>query len=268
MTIEQLIRDKEIIKQQKLAAVKHADATIHFVGAYDNDGNVIKAVDNSQTLLDASEIKAKLVINTTNLMDSHSDVHLPGIWTKTLQERKNVYLLQEHSMTFDKIISDDVKASAEYATWVELGFPYEGKTQALIFNAKIKKDRNPFMFEQYAKGYVKEHSVGMRYVKIDLAVNDDRYKEEFSVWEKYIDKIANREDAESKGYFWAVTEAKLVEGSAVVMGSNYATPVMSLTGKENEAVENDTLEIEPLKSTQNNEVDKASTFDSLINYSF
>jgi len=258
MTIEQLIRDKEIIKQQKLAAVKHADATIHFVSAYDNDGNVVKAVENTQSLLNATEIKAKLVINTTNLMDSHSDVHLPGIWTKTLQERKNVYLLQEHAMTFDKIISDEVKASAEYATWVELGFPYEGKTQALIFNAKIKKERNPFMFEQYAKGYVKEHSVGMRYVKIDLAVNDDRYKEEFDVWTKYIDKIANREEAEAKGYFWAVTEAKLVEGSAVVMGSNYATPVMSLTGKENEAVSEDTSEKEPPIGTQNQATDKGA----------
>jgi hypothetical protein len=27
------------------------------------------------------------------------------------------------------------------------------------------------MFNQYAKGYVKEHSVGMRYVKLELAVN-------------------------------------------------------------------------------------------------
>jgi hypothetical protein len=29
------------------------------------------------------------------------------------------------------------------------------------------------MFNQYAKGYVKEHSVGMRYVKLELAVNSD-----------------------------------------------------------------------------------------------
>jgi hypothetical protein len=36
-------------------------------------------------------------------------------------------------------------------------------TEALVFNVEIDKDRNDFMFNQYAKGYVKEHSVGMRY---------------------------------------------------------------------------------------------------------
>jgi hypothetical protein len=37
------------------------------------------------------------------------------------------------------------------------------ETEALVFNVEIDKDRNDFMFNQYAKGYVKEHSVGMRY---------------------------------------------------------------------------------------------------------
>jgi hypothetical protein len=47
------------------------------------------------------------------------------------------------------------------------------RTEALVFNVEIDKDRNDFMFNQYAKGYVKEHSVGMRYVKLELAVNSD-----------------------------------------------------------------------------------------------
>ena len=66
------------------------------------------------------------------------------------------------------------------------------------------------MFEQYAKGYVKEHSVGMRYVSIQLCMNsENKYDiDEKENWDKYIDKVANREDAENAGFFYAVTEAK------------------------------------------------------------
>jgi hypothetical protein len=57
------------------------------------------------------------------------------------------------------------------------------------------------MFNQYAKGYVKEHSVGMRYVK-ELAVNSDsKYDaEEKAIWDKYIDEIVNKV-AEEQSYF-------------------------------------------------------------------
>jgi hypothetical protein len=49
------------------------------------------------------------------------------------------------------------------------------------------------MFNQYAKGYVKEHSVGMRYVKIELAVNlIQSMHEEKAVWDKYIDEIVKK----------------------------------------------------------------------------
>jgi hypothetical protein len=65
------------------------------------------------------------------------------------------------------------------------------------------------MFNQYAKGYVKEHSVGMRYVKIELAVNlIQSMQEEKAVWE-YIDEIVNKESRRTKLFFSA---AKAIEG--------------------------------------------------------
>lgn len=271
MTIEEIVKRKAELIAQKQFEMKKADPVLYSVGVI-NEGSesVTKATaSDAQRLIDANKMAAQLVINTTNIMDSHDDVHIPGLWKKSLQERKSLYLLKEHKMTFENIISDEVKAKTMNVSWSELGFNYEGTTQALIFDATLTKDRNPYMFEQYAKGYVKEHSVGMRYVKIDLAVNDDRYEDEYKVWKKYIDQIINREQAESKGYFWAVTEAKLVEGSAVVMGSNYATPTMRLEPKELEAVE-DTSKNEPGNSTQNKQEDsdKGSLSSSIINYSF
>jgi hypothetical protein len=108
------------------------------------------------------------------------------------------------------------------------------------------------MLNQYANGWVKNHSVGMRYVKLDLAINSEAEwnKEEKAVWDKYYSLIANKDVADEKGYFWAVTEAKIIEGSAVVMGSNSATP--TLNNKQEPS--DDTLDNEPpIDGTQTDE---------------
>ena len=70
----------------------------------------------------------------------------------------------------------------------------------------------------------------MRYVKIDLAMNSESPADakEKAAWDKYINKIVNKEKAIEQGYFWAVTEAKVIEGSAVPLGSNFATPTISV----------------------------------------
>ena len=112
----------------------------------------------------------------------------------------------------------------------ELGYDHTGKSEVLIFDASIEKDRNSYMFDQYAKGYVKNHSVGMQYVKLEMAINSESSfdKEEKAVWDKYYPAIANKSDVDQQGYFWAVTEAKVIEGSAVPMGSNFVTPTISI----------------------------------------
>lgn len=91
----------------------------------------------------------------------------------------------------------------------------------------------------------------MRYVQLFLCIDsDDReYREEKDNWEKYIAEVANRQEADTNGYFWAVTEAKLVEGSAVPLGSNWATPTQSV--KEFTEPSQDThKDIEPPSGTR------------------
>lgn len=240
-----LRENKHDIIATKKMIVKEADAIIYLPSVSSDKGQTLKAEETNLT--DIDKIQAKLVINTTLLMDSHSDVHLNGIWKKSVKETKNPYLLQEHKMTFDHIISDNVKASVSLMPWTDLGFNYPGSTEALVFDATISKDRNEFMFNQYAKGYVKEHSVGMRYVKIELGINsDNRYdEEEKKVWDKYIDLVVNKDLAEERGYAWFVHEAKIIEGSAVVKGSNFATPTISV-----EAAGSTSTKKEPSSDTQ------------------
>jgi hypothetical protein len=240
-----LKKNKSLLITEKKSAMKKGDAFSIQKMFINDKGELIKAyepIDNTATV-----IKAVTIINTSNWMDSHSDVHIPGLWKKSLQETKELYLLQEHKMAFDHIITDQIKAYTKKYSWSELGYDIKGMTEALVFENTIESDRNQFMFDQYRKGYVKNHSVGMRYVILELAINDDDeyYKEEFAVWNKYIDDIANKDSAEEQGYFWAVREAKVIEGSAVPIGSNIMTPTQSV-----ERVKMNSTEEEPLESTQ------------------
>jgi hypothetical protein len=242
-----LKENKSTLIAQKKMITKEADAMLHYVSVDNDKGEAVKA--ESINLSDVNKINAKLVINTTGILDSHGDVHIKGIWNKSAKEQKNILLLQEHKMTFDHIITDNVNVSVNTMKWSDLGYNYKGDTDALTFNAEISKGRNPFMFEQYSKGYVKEHSVGMRYVKLELAINSDsKYdEEEKAVWDKYYSEIVNKEVADEQGYFWAVTEAKIIEGSAVVKGSNFATPTISVEAVKDTPTDKE----EPLIDTLN-----------------
>lgn len=263
-----LQENKSLLLEQKKAIVKEAD-TVPFVVDEQPLSNKGEAVDKSAPMMNSEDepeeegmIKAKLVINTTNVIDSHMDCHMKGIWKKSLNEKKQFYLCQEHSLTFKGIITDKVKAYTKSISWEKLGAPYAGNTEALMFDAEIDADRNEYMFEQYSKGRVKNHSVGMRYVKIVMCVNstDKYWVEEKANWDKYYPEVMNKEVADASSYFWAVTEAKIIEGSAVVMGSNTWTPTMEMTEKNTmepieESATSDTpsSKAEPLESTQKEE---------------
>jgi len=253
-----LKENKSLLITEKKSSLKKADSISYSVPVFNAKGDVIKSAPNVlDGQVDLEEIKVSVVINTTNILDSHGDVHMKGIWTKSLKEQKNLYLLQEHNMDFEHVITDSLTASAKSYTWSELGFPeFKGNTEALIFDANVLSDRNEFMFEQYIKGYVKNHSVGMMYVNLFLCINSDEkyYREEKDNWDKFINEVVNKQDAIDLGYFWAVTEAKVIEGSAVLIGSNYATPTLSVTTTQN--IEADTItssKDEPLISTQTKE---------------
>jgi len=219
--------NKSMLIAQKKSALKYADAVTYVPQTIFEDKNKV-ACKSILIPEDATQIKVRAIINTTKLIDSHNDVHIDGLWTKSIKENNSNYLVNQHDFTFEGILSDDVKVSAIQMTWKELGFNYKGSTQALVYDAIFDKADNPLMFEKYRTGKVKQHSVGMRYIKLDMAINDEDYPTEKSTWDKYIDVVANQQEAIDEGYFWAVTEAKNIEGSAVVRGANFATPTQSI----------------------------------------
>lgn len=196
------------------------------------------------------------IINTTKIMDSHNDVHFDGIWNKSLKEAgANVVYAQNHELSIGSIIGfqKDVTPFVQNVKWSDLGETYEGETQALTFKVKVHQSA-----PAQAKAIIEDklpiqNSVRMQYVKLKLAVNSDDVdlEEENKVFVQHINSIANKAAAEEQGYFWAVTEAKIIsEGSMVVRGSNSATPITYPT-KDIEPV-NSTQKQEPVQTTQNN----------------
>ncbi len=244
-----LIENEAILIDQKKAAIKRGDSIPFTLTTLD-------LTQKAEIDVNAEVITVKAVMNTTNLLDTHKDVHLPGIWNKTLQERAGRFImLQEHDMSFKSIIAkkEDLKVITKRLTWMELGLPYTGKCEALIFTAKVRLSRNPFMFDLYKNNEVDNHSVGMSYVKLSLCIDDENETDYFENWNKYYPKIINKEVADELGYFWAIHEAKLLEGSAVPLGSNFATPTLSVKEPSSQ----------PLMSAGNNDAQK---FHDALNF--
>jgi len=236
-----LVEKESDIFYVKKSALKYADSFTGGIQTLKDFG-----IASKSNLADSNELKVKAVINTTNLLDSHGDVHIKGLWDKSLSENKRIKHLQEHKMAFDKVISDgdSLKAYAKEYNWKELGYDVEGKTQALVFESIVKRERNAFMFNEYKEGRVDNHSVGMRYVKMITCINDEDYGAKYEAWQKYSKFVVNKVDLEKRRYFWAVTEAKAIEGSAVVLGSNQITPTISIS--ENKTIKN--KRVSPVKS--------------------
>lgn len=223
-----LKENKDDLIYQKKESIKYADS-IEFtaIPLQHKSINIDKGIDGVEA---PGIVKRRAIINTTKILDSHGDVHQDGIWDKTVKENTRIKHIQEHKMEFDKIIADkdDLQVSTKKYAWKDLGVDAEGETEALVFDSTIKEERNAAMYRAYKNGDVDNHSVGMRYVKMSLAVNsdDEDMVEEKEEWDKTIDSVVNREEAERKGYYWPVYEAKAIEGSAVPMGSNPITPTL------------------------------------------
>jgi len=244
--------NKAFYVAQKKSAMKRGDSYCGQLPIVDKSEFETKDMAVTSESMPTGKIRAKVIINTSNILDSHYDVHIGNIWKKSLSENKYVLHLNGHNRDFEDVISDspDVTAYVKSLRWKSLGYEYAGNTNALIFDSYISEKRNSEMFTQYREGWVKFHSVGMAYVSLFLCINSEEkyYIEEKTNWDKYRPDVVNGDEADKLGFFWAVTEAKLIEGSAVVLASNPMTPTESVEDI-NEAGKS-TSQTEPQKSTQ------------------
>ncbi|MDH3321525.1 MAG: hypothetical protein OEM04_00980 [Flavobacteriaceae bacterium] len=234
--IDYLVKHNKEIIEFKKAVVKHTTPTTTEAEI----SSTLKALSTSKEHDTDNVIKRTVIGNTYNWLDSHGDVHLDGTFGKSISERQNkIWHLHDHEQKITAKVGIPSKIYEEKVSWSDLGIKKAGTTTALMMDSDIRKDYNNLIFQEYKDGNIDQHSVGMYYVKIDFAVNDKEHKAEFKTWNDNIENIGNREKAEELGYFYAVKEAKLVEISAVLQGSNELTPTI------------EAKDIEPSKDTQN-----------------
>jgi len=219
-----LVANKKDIINLKKSTVKFSDANSFSISKF---GNVIKVITGNEDNIESGIIKRTIVANTYNWLDSHGDVHIKGVFTKTLQENKNnIFHLHDHEYKLTSKVGNPVDIYEGGISWAELGVNKEGGTTSLFMDTNISKAYNAQIFEQYLTKQINQHSVGMMYVKLFMCVNDSQYKEEYTNWNTYFPMVGNSDKALEEGVFFAVTEAKLKEISCVIAGSNELTPTL------------------------------------------
>lgn len=222
----------------KKAAIKTTDeCSLHVVSK-----QVIKASEDAGSL-EFGDVVLN-VINTTNYLDSHDDVHLFNIWDKSVPEQNGkTYHAVDHELKMGMIVGypNEVVMRLQAFSWRDLGKNYDGITMALLGETVMTDKTNVDVFKAYRDGMPVQHSIRMQYVNIKLALNDPDSKEEFATWSLVYPTIANKDKADAQGYFFAVSEAKIhKEFSTLLFGSNDVTPSL---GRKDAPLE------EPHKST-------------------
>lgn len=177
-------------------------------------------------------IQVKAVINSTNIIDSHMDMHMPKIWNKTVADNPYTYHLKEHERKFEAVISNKAKNYNEISNFNLIGLNKDFETTINVNEFTLERNKMPFMFDAYKNGDVRQHSVGMLYVNYDIAYYDEDSEKNMNFFEEMKALAVNPEVAEDSGYFWVVYEAKKREGSAVVFGSNSVTPTLYVKNYE------------------------------------
>jgi hypothetical protein len=254
--------NKQSLIAEKKSMLKHTEAFISTpsVGRMKvtKDGSIVKVTtaedgdsneagaDADTMIPDAESVHVTVVANAANWCDSQMDVLIPDCWKASIKARKgmiphlhdHIHQIEAKIGEVDKIYSKDMKLA-------DLGLKQEGSTQVLIFETDVMKSYNEKVYNQYKLGKINQHSIGLQYVKISLCINDEESEKEFDFWNKYIDQVINRDVVEARGYFWVVSEIKLLENSCVLFGANELTPTLDVKVDTHSEPSSDTNKDEP-----------------------
>ena len=261
-------------KKEAFKALKEAKETIiqakksEILKSIDKLGGVpLRPIKISESIkgLDTSEGMHHIVVNTTNVLDSHDDLHVKGIWNKTIKDQRGkLNLVVDHDLSVNGMVArkEHVKVSVIDTTFKALGYNLEGETQALIYSVHEDNIKHEKALEWLKSGDSIEASVRMQYVDIELALKseDEEDEEQYKAFQDYSKVIANKSDREDLEYFWIVKQAKNVsESSLVVAGSNSYTGVYEPSND----TQKDTQNIEPSKDTQDSKINYKYLIDNL-----
>lgn len=189
------------------------------------------------------KLPVTLIGNTFNFCDSQMDVLFPGCANKSIKEmgpkgKDLIYHLKNHDTDTESRIGYLSDIYEKVIALTDLGLDMVGSTTCLLFDTEVIQALCENSYQQYLDKKVKQHSIGLRYVKLILCINDSNDAEHFKNWNQYYQYVLNKSVVDSVGYFWAVTEIQLYEVSFVLWGANEITPCIDMEeDKSNEPLE-------------------------------
>lgn len=210
-----------------------------------------------------------LIGNTFNWCDSQMDVLFPSCANKTIKElgpkgKDLIYHLKNHDTDVDDRIGYITDIYEQTIALTDLGLDMVGSTTCLLFDSEVRESLCKSSYNQYLDKKVKQHSIGLRYVKLILCINDSNDAEHFKNWNQYYQYILNKYAVDSVGYFWAVTEIKLYEVSFVLWGANELSGVIEDNEEKSEPASTTQKQEEPPKSTQKRSVSEMIASKKII----
>jgi len=234
LTKEEIIKrareDKKSLIAEKTAKVKFTDSLSYRVEKPSKEETGKADVPDSSSVK-KDTLDVKIVCNTAWFCDSQMDVLTSDSYDKSVASKGNsIPHIADHKQSSTAHVGDVKKVYTQDIQLTDLGYQMEGSTTALVMESTVRKDYNEDVFKFYANGKINQHSIGLRYVDIQLAINSDAEedKAEFAVWTENYPKIINKELVDKKGYFWLVKEIDVIENSCVLFGANSLTPTLEV----------------------------------------
>jgi hypothetical protein len=210
-------------------------------------------------------LDVKVVANTAWYCDSQMDVLTDKCYDKSIKEKGNLIPhIADHIRQSTNHVGDVKKVYTQSLSLKELGYQGSGSTTALIFETTVREDYNEDTYKFYKNGKIKQHSIGLIYVSIGLCINDKEYLPEYELWNKYYEKVINKDVVDEKGYFWIVPEIKVMENSCVLFGSNQLTPTLDAKADTDDQPTNTVTDQQP--STEKNA--EGVDWDKIANLNF
>ena len=224
--LERVKRDKKALLAEKVEKVKFTDSLACNVTIPKGKKKADPPNGISKDSLDVV-----VVCNSSWFMDSQGDVLTDTSYDNSIAKKGNsIPHIADHKQVSVGHVGDVQKVYTKDIPLKELGYPSKGSTTSLIMETTIRKDYNEDVFKFYNNGKINQHSIGLKYVDIQLAINStaEEDKTEYAVWQEGYPNIINKDLADKRGYFWLVKEIDIIENSCVLFGANGLTPTLEV----------------------------------------
>lgn len=226
-----LVANKKQLIAEKKAAYKTTDivrfsplsiAKAIKIGTTKDNGSTI-----DEAIAEDGVFPVKVVANAAWWCDSQMDVLTDTCYDKSIAE-KGILIphISDHEHKSTSHVGDVQAVYKQKISLKELGLSISGATTCLVFETNIMQDYNDQVYKFYKNGKINQHSIGLLYIMLCLCINDKEYGSEFEAWNKYYDKVINKDLIDERGYFWCAPEIRVMENSCVLFGANELTPTL------------------------------------------